>query len=506
MSDPIRIEPEFHTIGDCRIRIPDPCGLVIFGASGDLTKRMLMPALYRLHKSGLLPERAFVLGASRTEMDSDRFRDLMRAAFKERPGNGFDEDSWRKFAARVYYQPIQYDRPGPDLGQELARLEQAFRTGENRIFYFAVPPTLYEEILCKLGAPLFAGDKTHVVMEKPFGRDLESARELNRTLQSFFREDQIYRIDHFLAKETAQNMLMLRFANSLFEPLWNRQYVDHVQITASETLGVESRAGYYEEAGVIRDMFQNHMFQLLALTAMESPAAFEADSVRDERGKVFRSIRPFPLRRLDEVMAVGQYGSGQIKGVPVPAYRDEPGVSPGSKTPTFAAMKIYIDNWRWQGVPFYLRSGKRLAGQKTEISVHFKAVPHLMFSAMLNEPIDPNVLVLRIHPEEGISLMIQTKKPDSKVCLKPALMDFSYRKELLMNAYEWVILDLMHGDHMLFVREDEVERTWALLTPVMQRIESTSKAGDFPNYPAGSSGPEQASELIERDGRQWRLL
>lgn len=512
MADPIKTEAEFQMFGDCRIKIPGPCSLVIFGASGDLTKRRLIPALYRLHQSRLLPEKFLVLGISRTEMNTDQFRESLRTELKAALPAEFDDPSWKAFAIKLYYEPIEYalsEAYVKPLKEKLTQLEKRHLTGGSRIFYLAIPPTVYEDVILNLDAPGLSqegeGD-THVVIEKPFGRDLDSARRLNRILHHSFKEDQIYRIDHYLGMETVQSILMFRFANSIFEPLWNRRYVDHVQITVSETLGVEHRAGYYEEAGVIRDMFQNHIFQLLALTAMEPPAAFEADPVRNERAKVFSSIRPFPLDRLGEYVTIGQYGKGKLHGTPVLAYREEPGVSPVSTTPTFAAMKVLIDNWRWNGVPFYLRSGKRLSSRKTEMSIHFKSVPHLMFSKTLNEPIDPNVLVLRIHPDEGISLIFQTKKPDSKVCLKAALMDFTYQKELLMDAYEWVILDCIHGDHMLFWGEDEVERAWSLLTPVIEKIESTGGTEKFPNYAAGSSGPNEARLLIEKDGRRWRAL
>jgi glucose-6-phosphate 1-dehydrogenase len=345
-----------------------------------------------------------------------------------------------------------------------------------------------------------------MVIEKPFGRDLESARRLNGFLRQSFHEHQVYRIDHYLALETVQNILMLRFANSLFEPLWNRRYIDHIQITASEALGVEQRAGYYEEAGVLRDMFQNHMFQLLALTAMEPPVDFAAEPVRDEKAKVFRSIRPFPLDLLDRAVVVGQYGKGEIDQKSVPGYREEPEVSGQSTTPTFAAMKVLIDNWRWNGVPFYLRSGKRLSRRKTEISVHFKPVPHLMFLNTLNGPIEPNTLVLRVHPDEGMNLILQTKNPGSEVCLRPISMDFSYPREVLMDAYEWVLLNCMHDDQLLFVREDGVDLAWSLLTPVIEKLEATTEVRTFPNYAAGSSGPEEAEVLLERDGRAWRPL
>ena len=512
MDPDTKAEPLFCGVENCDVKIPGRCGLVVFGASGDLTRRKIIPSLYRLHKNRLLPGDFFVLGVSRTQMDTDPFRESLRVAVKSSIPNDFDERAWREFALKLYHAPVDYASPesyrGP-LREGLLQLEKRHRTGRNRIFYLALPPTVYQEVIANLGLAGLSHEEngyTRIVIEKPFGRDLDSARELNRILRSFFEERQIYRIDHFLAIENVQNILMFRFANSIFEPLWNRRYIDHVQITASETLGVEHRAGYYEKAGVIRDMFQNHMFQLLALTALEPPAAFEAEPVRDERMKVFRSVRPFSLSRLNEDLVIGQYGRGEIDGKGVVGYREEPGVSEGSTTPTFAAMRIFIDNWRWNGVPFYLRSGKRLSKRKTEISIHFKPVPHLMFSETLDEPITPNTLALRVHPEEGVDLVFQTKRPGSKICLKPVVMDFPYQKEALMDAYEWVLLDCMHGDSLLFVREDGVDRTWALLTPVIEKAESMTEVESFPNYAAGSSGPEGAASLIERDGRSWRPL
>jgi glucose-6-phosphate 1-dehydrogenase len=306
--------------------------------------------------------------------------------------------------------------------------------------------------------------------------------------------------------ETVQNMLMFRFANAIFEPLWDRKYIDHFQITVSETLGVEHRAGYYEEAGVIRDMFQSHILQLLALIAMEPPVAFDADRVREEKIKVFRSIRPFVLDRLADYIAIGQYGKGSINGKEVVSYREEEGISGKSTVPTFAAMKVFVDNWRWNGVPFYLRSGKRLSTKKTEISIHFKTVPYMMFTDVMKESIDPNVLVFRLQPDEGISLAFQAKRTGSRLCLEPVFMDYVYQKGVLMNAYAWVLLDCMRGDQMLFLRQEGVELTWSLLTPVIERLEISTKAEYFPNYEAGSSGPEEARSLIERDSRLWRPL
>ncbi|MFQ5887277.1 MAG: glucose-6-phosphate dehydrogenase [Candidatus Hydrothermarchaeales archaeon] len=502
----------YRRVGECDIEIPSPCCLVIFGASGDLTKRKLIPALYRLHYNRLLPEDFFVLGIGRTKMSNEQFRDMMWAAVRNAFPKDFNESSWNEFVIKLYYSSsVDYSVHDfyRSLVENLPSIEDKHNTRGNRIFYLSIPPTLFEIVIVNLGAAGLSQEErgySHIVIEKPFGRDIESAKRLNRTLKNYFNERQIYRIDHYLGKETVQDILMFRFANSLFEPLWNNRYIDHIQITASETLGVEQRAGYYEEAGVIRDMFPNHISHLLALTAMEPPATFEADAVRDEKVKVFRSIRPFPLDRLDEYVVIGQYGSGKIDGEDVAGYREDQGVSRQSTTPTFAAMKVFVDNWRWKGVPFYIRSGKRLSTRRTEISIHFKPVPHMMFSHTLDEPIQPNVLVLRVQPDEGISLIFQAKRPGSRVCLRPVEMDFSYQGDILLDAYEWVLLDCMQGDHMLSVREDGVEQAWALLTPVIDKLESTTKVGRFPNYWAGSSGPDDAALLVERTGRRWRPL
>jgi len=505
-------EPVYRTAGPCAIKIPGPCGLVIFGASGDLTKRKILPSVYRLQKNRLLPEKFFILGTGRTELTTNQFRGEVLSAVKSAFAKDFDQSSWNELVNKLDYSPIDYtvqETYAQSFKEKLLQLEKKHQTEGNRIFYLAIPPTLYEDVISNLGTTGLSreeGGYTHVVIEKPFGRDLDSARRLNRIVKNSFDEKQVYRIDHFLALETVQNLLMLRFANSILEPLWNRRYIDHIQITASETLGVEQRAGYYEEAGVIRDMFQNHMFQLLALTAMEPPVSFGAEPVRDERAKVFNSIKPFPMDRLSEYVAIGQYGKGKIDQTLVVGYREEKGVLEKSVTSTFAAMKVLIDNWRWNGVPFYLRSGKRLSSRKTEISIHFKPVPHLMFSNTLNEPIEPNVFVLRVHPDEGMNLVLQTKNPGSEVCLNPISMDFRYPKDVLMDAYEWVLLNCMHDDQLLFVREDGVEQIWSLLTPVIERLESTTAVDQFPNYAAGSSGPEEAGLLMKRDGREWRPL
>jgi glucose-6-phosphate 1-dehydrogenase len=499
------------TRGGCEIEIPAPFALVIFGASGDLTRRKILPAIFRLQTAGLLPRDSLVLGTARTGWDDEGFREEVRGALEAALPGEFTEEGWGELSGRLYYAATDYADPETyrAIEKKLLPLEERHRTLGNRIFYLAVPPQVCETAVLNLGQSGLSREErgfAHVVIEKPFGRDLDSAAGLNRSLRRSFQERQIYRMDHYLAKETVQDILMFRFANSIFEPLWNRRYIDHVQITASETLGVEHRAGYYEGAGVLRDMFQNHMFQLLALTAMEPPSVFEADRVRDEKVKVFRSIRPFPLKRPEEHVAVGQYGAGSTVGGEVPAYRAEPGVAADSMTPTYAAMKVYIDNWRWNGVPFYLRSGKRLKRKKAEISIHYRHVPHLMFAGSMQGGIEPNTLVLRVQPEEGINLHFQTKLPGAKVCLNPVVMDFSYPKVLMLEAYERVLLDCMQGDQMLFVREDGVEQSWRLLSPVIGKLESEAGGRVFPNYTAGSEGPPEAARLIERDGRSWRPL
>jgi glucose-6-phosphate 1-dehydrogenase len=494
----------------CRIVIPKSCALVIFGASGDLAKRKLIPAIYRLFRQRLLPRGFFVLGVARTEMDSVRFRELMAAGVRETFPEECDEDCWRDFSSRLHYRAIDYRDPESyrkNLVEVLPSLEKAADTGGNRIFYLATPPGVYEDIIGTLhhsGLANQAGSTVKLVIEKPFGHDLESSRKLNTILLEAFQESQVYRIDHYLAKETVQNILMFRFANSLFEPLWNRRYIDHVQITAAETIGIERRAGYYEEAGVLRDMFQNHMFQLLSLTAMEPPSLFSADRVRDEKVKVLHSIRPFPLERLDDCVVTGQYtgsASAEIRG-----YREEAGVAADSSLPTYAALKVWIDNWRWNGVPFYLRSGKRLKQRTTEIAIHFRPVPHMMFSQTMGGMIEANTLILRVQPDEGIHLEIQAKNPGSRMCLMPVSLNFLYPREFSLSAYERVLLDCMEGDQMLFVREDGVELSWSLLTPLIQALEArAAPVGSF-LYEAGSEGPTAAAVLLEKDGRSWRPL
>lgn len=478
-------------------RAPEPCTFVIFGASGDLTRHKLVPALYALYLHGSLPDPFAVLGCARTEMGREEFARRLRTALGA--AHDLDLSRWGDFAGHLHYQPLDYGDP-TSYGALAESLRQVARqTGGNRLFYLATPPTLYGTIARMLGAAGLAtegkrGGWARIVVEKPYGSDYRSAVELTRTIQESFREDQIYRIDHFLTKETVQNVLMLRFANAVFEPLWNRRYIDRVEITATETLGVEHRAGYYEKAGVIRDMFQNHLMQLLALCAMEPPSVFEADRVRDEKVKVFRSLQPFSAEDPFRTLVLGQYGPGTIDGQTVPAYRQEPGVAADSLTPTYARLKLFIDNWRWQGVPFYLTSGKRLAGKLTEMAIQFKQVPHSMFRHVLGEHISANRLILGVQPQEMVGLTFQTKHPGAEVCLRSVSMHFDYYRDYagpLLDAYEKALMDCMQGDHMLFWRQDGVELSWAFLTPIIEECETCpDRAERLHLYPAGSWGPE----------------
>ena len=421
--------------------------------------------------------------------------------------SNFDEGRWEAFSQRLYYHSVELDESEIESFKKFAgwlhTLDETLGTGGNKYFYLAIPPTVYGAAAGLIGRAGLAEERqkgsgwSRIVVEKPFGRDLKSAIELDRVLHQHFKEHQIFRIDHYLAKETVQNVLMFRFANAIFEPVWNRRYIDRVSITVAETLGVEHRAGYYEQAGVLRDMFQNHMMQLLSVTAMEPPSVFQADRVRDEKTKVFRSLRPFPVDDLRNYLVLGQYGEGTIDGKKVPAYRAEPGVKSDSLIPTFASMKVFIDNWRWQGVPFYLTSGKRLARKLTEISIVFKEVPHSVFRGVLEENISANRLTLGIYPEEKITLTFQAKNPGANVRLRPVTMDFLYSQNYhgpFLEAYEKVLLDSIRGDQMLFWRQDGVELCWSFLTPILDECEACSNRQELLLcYEAGSWGPNSTN-------------
>jgi glucose-6-phosphate 1-dehydrogenase len=489
--------------------VTDCCTLVIIGASGDLTQRKLIPALFHLYLIGGLPEPFLIVGCARTQMSSENFRARLQESMAGH--KYYDGKTWESFASFLRYRALEYDAPSDfeELAGQLKGLDEQYGMKGNRIFYMAIPPTLYEATVRMLGSAGLAEEHkngngwSRIVVEKPFGRDLQTATALERSLHEHFQEHQIFRIDHYLAKETVQNVLMFRFANAIFEPLWNRRYIDSIHITASESIGIENRAGYYEQSGVLRDMFQNHMMQLLALTAMEPPSLFEAATVLDEKAKLYKALRPFPLDGLQEFIVLGQYDAGNIDGKRVPAYLEEKGVAANSLTPTYAVMKVFIDNWRWQGVPFYLISGKRLAKKVTEIMIQFREVPHSMFRRVLGEDIRANRLVLGIYPEEKITLTFQTKYPGARVCLRSVTMDFLYHQEdegPLLDAYEKVLLDVMTGDHMLFWRQDGVMLSWSFLTPVLKECETCrNRAEMLLPYEAGSWGPEGAKRLTEQD-------
>jgi len=484
-----------------------PCTLVIFGASGDLTARKLIPAFYSLHLTDSLPECFAIVGSSRTRMTNEEFREKLKQDIAEE--GKVDLEDWQGFAAKLFYQTVTYDSQESylELADFLRDLDQQQNTGGNRIFYLAVPPVLYPVIAQKIGDAGLSHEEsngnswTRIVVEKPFGRDLQTALDLDKVLHKSFKEHQIFRIDHYLAKETVQNILMFRFANTIFEPIWNRNYIDYVGIIAAEELGVENRAGYYEQAGVLRDMFQNHMMQLMALTAMEPPSLFEDDRVRDEKAKVSRSLKPFAPENIMDNLVLGQYESGMLDGKKVVGYREESGVNPNSITPTFAMMRYFIDNWRWQGVPFYLASGKRLARKETKIVIQFKNVAHSMFRKVLDEEIVANRLVLGIFPDEEITLTFQTKVPGAKSCLRPVTMDFKYYQGFQgspLDAYAKVLLDVILGDHMLFWRKDGVALSWSYLTPILEECENcVDREVQLHTYKAGSWGPAESLEWMK---------
>jgi glucose-6-phosphate 1-dehydrogenase len=490
--------------------VPGPCCIVIFGASGDLNKRKLIPALYSLWRQNLLPASFYIIGSSRKPMTNEDFRKTIRQAIEEFADEGIvDETLFENFVSRLYYAAVDPEQPqsGQQLRKTLEELDQKHGTGKNRLFYLATPPDSFIPLIRTLqsaGLNESGSGWTRIIIEKPFGHDLESAKELNREVLQAFHEDQVYRIDHYLGKETVQNIMVLRFANGIFEPLWNQRYVDHVQITAAETVGVENRGRYYDHAGAFRDMIQNHMMQLLTLVAMEPPVAMEADSVRDEKTKVLRAFRPISEKEVPNLTIRSQYAAGAIEGEEVPGYREEPNVDPNSKTETFGAIKFYIDNWRWAGVPFYLRSGKRLPKRVTEIAIQYKRVPHLLFRND-DEQLQPDFLIIRIQPDEGISLKFCSKLPGQKIIIRQVSMDFQYGTSFgkrVPEAYERLLLDAMLGDSTLYARGDFVELSWKLVMPILNQW--ASDTSPIPAYPAGTWGPQEADEFIERDGRQWR--
>jgi glucose-6-phosphate 1-dehydrogenase len=511
-------------------KAPDGCAVVIFGASGDLTKRKLVPALYALTNDGLLPDRFVVVGFARRQKSHEEFRDEMRGAVDEfsrlRPSKA---EIWDRLAQRLYYVQASFDDPAgyERLRAFLGDADRQHGTAGNRVYYLATPPTAYAGIVARLGAAGLVSDAwdgprdggatgkdqgwSRIIIEKPFGRDLSTAQALNADIHKVFRERQVYRIDHYLGKETVQNILTFRFGNSIFEPLWNRRYVDHVQLLVAEDLGVEGRGEYYDTAGAVRDMVQNHMLQLLSLVAMEPPATFEPDAVRDEKVKVLRAIRPVDLSRAGDATIRAQYVSGSQGGKKIPTYADESGVADGTATETYAALRLEIDNWRWAGVPFYLRTGKALPKRVTEVTIQYRRPPLRLFQPAAHgshddrDTIEPNRLSLRIQPDEGISLRVGLKPPGPRISLVPARLGFAYRDTFTVQpaeAYERLLLDCMLGDSTLFIRRDEVETAWALLTPVLDAWAAAGRNG-LAYYPAGGWGPKEADRFIEADGREW---
>ncbi len=484
-------------------RTPDPCAMVIFGASGDLAHKKLFPALYSLAFRRLLPERFAVVGVARTEGSDEQFRDDMKQAVTAHGRDPFRDDVWQSLADGMRWVTTDFaDEGGEDrLVEMLNRVDEERGTAGNRVYYLAIPPAAFETVVQAIGKRRGAEGWTRLIVEKPFGHDLASAQELNALLTRDFHEDEIFRIDHYLGKETVQNMLALRFANGIFEPIWNRQFVDHVQITVAESIGIEGRAGYYEQAGAIRDIFQNHLLQLLALTAMEPPIDFTADSVRNEKVKVLKALHtPGP-----KSVVRGQYGRGFIEGEEVVGYREEQGVAADSMTETYVAAKLYVDNWRWADTPFYVRMGKRLARRETTIAIQFKRAPHPPFEETAGGELRPNVLLVHVQPDEGVSLAIGAKVPGQGMTIRTVHMDFLYGGAFrtgMPEAYERLILDCLLGDATLFTRADEIEEQWLLVDAIVAAWQRDRPG--FPNYPAGSWGPPAADDLLHRDGRSWR--
>ena len=491
----------------------DSCVLVIFGASGDLTRRKLIPGLYNLACVGCMNPQFEVLGVGRTPMTSEEFRAKMREAVSQSSDTrGFDESQWKEFERRLHYfvGDLNDNQFYSRLRERLGEMQHS-GSSPNHLFYVSTPASVAGPIiegLARAGLNHSEGGWTRIILEKPFGRDLTSAQVLNATIHKAFDEKDVYRIDHYLGKETVQNILVFRFGNSLFEPVWNRNYVDYVEITAAETVGVEGRASFYEETGALRDMVANHLLQLLALTAMEPPIEFEADSVREQKVQVLKSIHPMTVEEVAKRTVRGQYGRGEIAGQHVPGYREEPGVNPNSVTETYVAVEFYVSNWRWAGVPFFIRTGKRLAQHVSEIRVHFKRTPQALFASTPYEQLGPNAITLRIQPDDGISIAFDVKRPGAHIRTLTVDANFSYEAVFGSKgppAYETLLLDSMRGDATLFTRRDEVEAEWRIITPI-EDAWAQSPPPAFPNYAAGTDGPVEADVLISGDHRRWRQL
>ena len=508
------VEAKATPMGTPALPKADPCAVVILGALGDLTRRKLLPALFHLACTGCTSGQFTVLGVGRDDLTDEDFRTRMRAGVAESKEMGdFSDDQWQQFSQRLHYVAGEledrqtYNR----IAARLQKMEEEDGASANHLFYLATPPSLVPAIIAELGASGLAKEKkgwSRIVVEKPFGQDLASAHALNESIASVFDEKQVYRIDHYLGKDTVQNILVFRFGNSLFEPVWNRNYVDYVEITAAEPIGIGSRASYYEQSGALRDMVANHLLQLLALTAMEPPVAIDADSVREEKTQVWRSIPKMTPEVVAQKTVRGQYGPGEIDSERVPGYRDEERVAKDSLTETFVALEFRIENWRWGGVPFYVRTGKRLAEQLTEIAVHFKRTPQALFARTPDDRIEPNVIALRIQPDEGIAITFGAKRPGTAMHTGTVDMNFCYRTGFGVrspSAYETLLLDVVRGDATLFTRRDGVEAQWRLITPI-EEAWAKQPPPDFPNYEAGSDGPAAADELLARNGHSWRRI